>query len=208
MEFNLPEQTPDRLNQCRWTGRQDCYRLAKNVRPSTFFREFANPLTDTLVNLLDDAFSANLVDSSCLDDLETNVSIIVIIGRSTQSGANTRMDVGVILEKTFHGCVIEVCSVVDACHLRRGSTEDLGLPGIEVRIEVDDRDGAVGTVERAQQREGDRVVTTHGDDARQGPAMLGQAVGIGVGMRVAHEDAVVAFFDLLDCPLGVVSIGS
>lgn len=45
------------------------------------------------------------------------------------------------------------------------SEEGGGLTGVEVAVEVDHRDGAVGTVDGSQERQGDGVVPAEGDDA-------------------------------------------
>lgn len=75
-------------------------------------------------------------------------------------------------------------------------------------VEVNDGDRAVGLVDTAQQRQGDGVVTAEGDDTRQGFARPGHAVLVGIGVGLAHEDAVVALFNLLDGPFIVVPMGS
>ena len=48
------------------------------------------------------------------------------------------------------------------------------------------------------------MVTSHGDDTGEGLAALGNAGHVGVGGGLAHEDTVVSFLDLLDCPFVVV----
>jgi len=113
------------------------------------------------------------------------------------------MDVGVVLEQTLLRGVVEVSAVVDAGLLGRSTAEDLWLPGVQVRVEVDDCDRAVGAVHAAEQRQGDGVVTAESDHTRERLALLGGTLEVGVGVRLAHEDAVVAFLDLLDGP-GVV----
>ena len=75
---------------------------------------------------------------------------------------------------------------------------------VQMAIEMDHGDGTIRLVNAAQQRKGDGVVASHGDNPRQGLASLGEAVLISIGVRFAHEDAVVAFFDLLDSPRVVV----
>lgn len=72
-------------------------------------------------------------------------------------------------------------------------------------VEVDDSDWAVSLVHAAQQRQSDGVVTTHGNDTREGLALLRLAGNVSVRGRLAHQDAVVALLDLLDSPLIVVT---
>ncbi len=68
-------------------------------------------LTNTLVNLLDDAFGADCVDLAGFDDLEAAVSIILVIAQAAQGGANTCVNVGVVAQKTFLGSVKKVSAV-------------------------------------------------------------------------------------------------
>ena len=110
------------------------------------------------------------------------------------------MDVGVVLEETLHGGVVEVRAMVDAGDLGGRTAEDLGLPGVEVTVEVDDGHRAVLAVDGAQQGEGDGVVTSQGDDSGQGLALLGGAELVGVGGGLPGEDAVVALLDLVQSP--------
>ncbi len=70
------------------------------------------------------------------------------------------MDGAVVCEQAFLTCPVEVGAVV-YCRLVGGrAAEDLGLPGVEVRVEVDDRDGAVGFVDGSEEGEGYGVVAT------------------------------------------------
>ena len=73
-----------------------------------------------------------------------------------------------------------------------------------MRIKVDYGDGAIGSIHAAEQRKRDSMITAEGYYARQSLAMLGRSDLPCVGSRCAHEDAVVAFFDLLDGPSIVV----
>ena len=68
---------------------------------------------------------------------------------------------------------------------------------------MNDADGAVGFGYGAEQRKGDCVVTTQGNDAGEGFALFGWANFVCVGLRAAHEECIVAFFDLLD-GIGVI----
>jgi len=56
--------------------------------------------------------------------------------------------------------VVEICAVINAGYFAGRAAEDLGLPGVEMRVEMDDRDGSVSTVDGAEEREGDCVVAT------------------------------------------------
>ena len=63
---------------------------------------------------------------------------------------------------------------------------------------MNDADWAVGFVYGAEQRERDCMVTTQSDDAGEGFAFQCRAYCFCVGLRLAHEELVVAVFDLLD----------
>ena len=94
------------------------------------------------------------------------------------------MDGTVVCEKAFLACPVEVRPVVDGCLLAGGAAEDFRLPGVQVRVEVDDADGAVGFVYAAQQGQCYGVVASQGYYPRQGLAGLGDAgfFGGGVGL--------------------------
>lgn len=72
-------------------------------------------------------------------------------------------------------------------------------------VKVDDGDRTVGLVHAAKQRQRDCVVASHCDHARQGSTVLRWADFFCVGRRVAHENAVVTFLDLVDGPCIIVS---
>ena len=162
--------------------------------------------TNTILDLLDDAVNTNGIDLTRLDNLKAAVSIILIITWTAQSRADTSVDVGVVGEQTFLSSVVEVCTVVDAGDFAGGATEDLGLPGVEMRVKVDDGDGTISTVDGAEEGESDGVVTSEGDDSWEGFAVLGWSFLLRVGGRFAGEDCVVAFFDLVKGPGVIVSV--
>jgi len=72
-------------------------------------------------------------------------------------------------------------------------------------VEVDDRDGSVRLVHGAQKRQSYSVVTSQGDDTRQCLSVLGGSNHVCVGSRLAHQDTVVAFLNLLQGPLVVIA---
>ena len=63
-------------------------------------------------------------------------------------------------------CVIEIRAMVDGGLFGGCTTEDLWPPGVEVRIEVDDADGSVGLVDRAEKGKSDSVVAAKSDQTR------------------------------------------
>ena len=117
------------------------------------------------------------------------------------------MYVCIIRQQPLSVCVVKVRAVVDGSLSCRGSAEDFGLPGVEVRVEVYDADGTVGFVDGAEEGERDGVVAAEGYDAGEGLFIFGWADLVCICGRGAHEEAVVTFFDLLDC-VGIVIAGS
>ena len=103
-------------------------------------------------------------------------------------------------------CVVEICTVVDGSLFARSAAEDFRAPGIQVGIEMNDADGAIGFVYGAEQRERDCMVTAQSDDAGKGFAFLCRANFVCVGLGAAHEKSVMAVLDLLD-GVGVVITG-
>jgi hypothetical protein len=55
------------------------------------------------------------------------------------------VDVSVISEETFLRGMEEICAVVDRGLLAGSTAEDLGLPGVEMAVKVDDADWSVLT---------------------------------------------------------------
>ena len=102
--------------------------------------------------------------------------------------------------------VVEVRAVVYRGLRGRGSAEDFGPPGVEVGVEVDDADGSVGFGDGAEEGQCDGVISAEGYDAGEGLFVLGGADLVRIRGRCAHEEAVVPFFDLLDC-VGIVVAG-
>lgn len=66
------------------------------------------------------------------------------------------------------------------------------------------RHWAVGLVDAPQQRQRDGMVTSQGNDTRQCPAGPREPNLVGVGKRLAHQNAVVSFLNLLNRPCVVV----
>jgi hypothetical protein len=72
------------------------------------------------------------------------------------------MDIRIIRQQTLLGSMVEIGAVVYGRDFRGRAAEDLGLPGVEVGIEVDYGDGTVSAIYGAQEGEGDCVVTAKG----------------------------------------------
>lgn len=78
---------------------------------------------------------------------------------------------------------------------------------LQVAIEMNNRHGAVGFVDTPQQGQRDSVVTTESDNTRKSLASPRKTKLVRIGEGLAHQNAVVSFFDLLDRP-SVVETGS
>lgn len=76
---------------------------------------------------------------------------------------------------------------------------------VEMAVKVNHRDGSVGTVDGAQQRQGDGVVASESDETGQRLAELGWALLLAISGRSAREELVVPFLDLLQCPSVVIA---
>lgn len=76
----------------------------------------------------------NGVNLTGLNNLETNVAVVLIVRRTRKSGTDTSVDVRVVPQKTLHGSMVEIGTVVDRSNLARRTTEDLGLPGVAASL--------------------------------------------------------------------------
>lgn len=187
---------------------------------------------NSVADLFDDAINTNGINLSRLHNLEPTVSVVLVIGRSTERRADASVDVGVILQQTLLRSMVEVGAVIDAGDLGWGAAKDLWFPwcslaiqylysshsgekdegelsekaltGVQVAIEVDHRDGSICAVDGSQQREGDGVVTAQRDDTGKCLALLRGAELVGVGGGGTREDAVMTLLDLVKSPSVVV----
>lgn len=73
---------------------------------------------------------------------------------------------------------------------------------------MDDADWSIGTVDTAEERQGYGMITTERDEAGEGLALLGPAFDFGIGLWLASEKCVVAFFDLLQSICVVIPINT
>ena len=179
-------------------------RLTSRIKSININREIHWPLQpDSISNLLDNSFHPNRIYLPRLHDFKSAISIVVIVTQPAQRRAYASVDVGIIGQQPLLMRVVEVRSMIDGCLLGRCAAENFGPPGVKVRVEVDDADGAVSASDGAEEWERDGVVATEGDDAWKSFAFLCGPNLFGVGHRIAHEESIMAFFDLLDS-VGVV----
>lgn len=71
-------------------------------------------------------------------------------------------------------------------------------------VKMYDSNGTIGPVDTTQQRQCDSVITTQSDNAWQSLSGLRQSHPVGIGVRLAHKQTVVTFFNLLQGPFIVV----
>ena len=90
----------------------------------------------SVLDLLDNTLGAYAVDGPRLDDLEAAIPVIVIVGRTGNGRADASMDVGIISQKAFGVCVVEISPVVDGCLFGRCSAKDLGSPSVAIESSI------------------------------------------------------------------------
>lgn len=113
------------------------------------------------------------------------------------------MDAAMVRQQPLLRRVVEIRAVVDG-RLRAGRpAEHLGLPRVQVRVEVHHRHRPVRPPHAAQQRQRDGVVAAQRDQPRQRAPRGREAARARRRGRRARQQRVVAFFDLLD-GVGVV----
>lgn len=83
---------------------------------------------DSVANLLDDAVHANGVNLAGLDNLKAAIPVILIVRGPAEGRADTSVNVGVVLEQTLLGGMVEIRAVVDARNLGGRAAKDLGAP--------------------------------------------------------------------------------
>ena len=72
---------------------------------------------------------------------------------------------------------VEVRAVGDCRLLGYCSAENFGFPGIQMRIKVDNCGWSIGAVDRSQQWEDNRVISTESDDPGMKFAVFSNAFG-------------------------------
>jgi hypothetical protein len=107
------------------------------------------------------------------------------------------MDVSIVSEQTFLSSVEEVSAVVDGGLLAGRTAKDLGLPGVEMAVEVDDADGTVMAIDRAKKRESDGVIASKSNQAGQRGALFGWTRLISMSVWCAAQKLAMAFLNLL-----------
>lgn len=122
-------------------------------------------------DFVDDACDADVVDLVGFDQGEADVvAVDHVVVRTEQFGAQPAVHRRALGDAAFTGCVPEESPVRDGRLLRDNPrVPRVRVPGVEVRVEVDDGDGPVDLLEAAQDGEHDRVVASEAEDARLWP---------------------------------------
>ncbi len=102
---------------------------------------------DTVFDLLDDSGHSDSINLSGLDNLKPTISVIFIVTGTTQSCSDTSMNVGIVGEQAFLGCMVEVGTMVNTGDLAWRPSKDFWLPCIKMRVKMDHRYGTVSAVD-------------------------------------------------------------
>lgn len=185
-------------SRCRSERRVQCVDVDGQIHGVLGADAFADAANDTL--------DADGVDLAGLDAREAAVSVVVVIRGPGQSGPDPCVDRAVVGQQSFLARPVEVRAVVDGRLLGRCTPKDLGLPCVQVRVEVDHADWAVCFVDAAQQGEGDGVVAAQSDDSRECLAGFANAGLFGRRVWRACQERVVTFLDLLQGVVVIVTV--
>lgn len=99
----------------------------------------------------------------------------------------------------------KVCSVVDASGLGWRATKHLRLPGVKMRIEMNDGNWTVNLVDTSQDWEHNSMITTQCNNSRMRLALQTWSRLIGIRGRLPGKECVMSILDLLDGIVVVVS---
>lgn len=172
---------------------QYCSRRKGHLRRTVNINgEIDRVISDHVNCALDDPFHADDVDLMRLNAMESDHLLIDLVVLGTkQLGAQATMHTGPFVDTSFPRGMPEEGSVGDSRLLRRNAGVSLiRIPCIEMRVKVNNRDGAVHRLQRPQDRQDDRVISTQTDDAGMLPS-LGN-----IGLMVQHLS--ISLFHLLE----------
>jgi len=138
------------------------------------------------MDLLDNSRSTDRINLSRLHNLKPTVPIMLIIAQPTKRRPDPSVDISIIPQQTLLMRMEKVSPVINTRLLSRTAAENFRLPGIEMRVEVNNGYGAVSTVHASEQREGDGVIASEGYDARERLAVFGDSDVEGGSCGVTH----------------------
>lgn len=93
---------------------------------------------------------ANSVNVTGLNDLKANFLVVDVVTGATEGGTNTSVDRLALLDQTLLGSVVKVGTVVDGSNFGLSTAKDLGLPGIQMRVKMNNRHRAICGVNGTQ----------------------------------------------------------
>lgn len=173
----------------------------------------------------DNTLYPNIINFMRLDAVESHHLLInLIVPGSEQLRSQASMHARSLIYTSLAGCVPEERPMRNGRLLRRDARVSLvRIPGVQMRVQMDDGDRPVDSLERPQNREHDRVVAAERDNPWVSPAV--RCIGLvvedlsvalfhllkGMGSiewsdgHVSAIDDVQAFFEWVDAPDGVVA---
>src|SRR5215470_4792477 len=156
-------------------------------------RQIYGQILDPLRDRVDRPAHAEFVDVAGPDGAEAESLVVVKIGGVVDRAPDADVD-GVVLDEQV---LLEGPPEDRAV---RGRRVEVGVPRVEVRVEMHERDGAVLADGGAEQRQRDGVVAADGDDRPAAVADLGRVAGDLLHRPVDRErgDGHVAGVDDLD----------
>jgi hypothetical protein len=80
---------------------------------------------------------ADSVNFTSFNNFKSAITIILIIARPRQRGANAGMNVAIVGEQAFLRSVIEICTMIDTGLLGRSTSEYFWLPCITISCQKD-----------------------------------------------------------------------
>ena len=164
----------DQEYRCRYLGRLGSRGL-QNGLASTSAPSILTKLTNSFVDLLNDALCPDGINFSRFNYVKAAVPIVLVVAQSAECCSNSSMNVRVISKQSFLTRVVEVCAVVYRRLMAWCTSEDLRSPGVQMGIEVYDCDRTICFVHAAEKRKSNRVISTKRNQTRKSSSFLGYA---------------------------------
>ena len=86
----------------------------------------SHPIPD----FLDNSLRTNHINFSCLHNLKSAITVMIIVAHPTQRRANARMDVAIVGQQSLLVCMVKICTMVDGSLFARCAAEDFWAPSI------------------------------------------------------------------------------
>ena len=149
-------------DQLQFAGRQptwlrsSCTRGVRGIQHIDIDGDVNRPIPDPRANPVDGLIHSPTSDVHGVDDREAQSLVVHKILAVVQRPANSDMCGDIKIQHTLFHCPSERSAV-------GVRSPKVGVPGVQVRIEVHECDWAVHLRQCPQDRQGDRVVTAEGD---------------------------------------------